>query len=604
MNDKIRNIAIIAHVDHGKTTLVDRILQLVSTQRDSQKMEERAMDSNAIEKERGITILAKNTAVFYNDYKINIVDTPGHADFGGEVERVLNMVDGVLLLVDAFEGPMPQTKYVLRKAMMRKLKPIIVINKIDREGARPKEVLEEVYDLFIDLGSSEEDLDFPVIYASSKQGYVKNDPDGEVLPMNVLVDLIIKEIKEPDASLNESLQIQISTLDYDSYVGLVSTGRIHKGSIKVNQHVEFVYGKIKESFKITKLIGYNGLRKIDIQEAFAGDIVSLAGTNNIKVGSTIGIPDLVEPLPLIKVDEPTISMNFMVNDSPLAGKEGKYLTSRHLRDRLYKEALSNVALKVEDTNTTESFKISGRGELHLAILIETMRREGFELQLSRPEVIFKEIDGVKCEPYEEVHIEVPDEYSGVVIEKLNQRYGILKNLENLPSGAVRIMYRIPSRGLLGYRGQFLTDTKGEGILYSIFDSYDKIAGSIKARRSGSIVSQEEGKAVAFALFNIQERGSLFIKPNDSIYEGMVIGIYSKQSDLVVNPMKKKQLTNMRASGSDEAVRLVPPIDMTLEKAMEFIDDDELIEITPLSIRVRKKLLTFEERKRFNKHQES
>ncbi len=601
MVEKIRNIAIIAHVDHGKTSLVDKILQHVSSERDNNKMDERALDSNELEKERGITILAKNTTVFYNDYKINIVDTPGHADFGGEVERVLNMVEGVLLLVDAFEGPMPQTKYVLKKAMAMKLKPIVVINKVDREGSDIPKVIDRIYDLFIDLNADEAQLEFPIIYTSAKQGYVLKTLESEKTDFSTLLDLIIKEIPRPNATVEEALQLQISTLSYDNYVGVVATGRIQKGSLKINQTYEMQFDDTKEIFKITRVLGYNGLRKIDIQEAFAGDIVSIAGTNNFKVGATIGEIDNVTALPKIKVDEPTISMFFMVNDSPLAGKEGKYLTSRHLRDRLYKEALSNVALKVEETETTEAFKVSGRGELHLAILIETMRREGFELQVSKPQVIIKEIDGKKLEPYEEVTIEVPEEFSGVVIDKLNQRFGIMQVMEAVSSTTTRLVYRIPSRGLLGYRSQFLTDTKGAGILYTIFDGYDKLVGQIKKRFHGVMVSQSDGKAVAFALFNLQERGDFFIKPNDAVYEGMIVGTYPKIVDFVVNPTKKKHLTNMRASGSDEAVRLIPVTEMTLEKGIEFIDDDELVEITPSSIRLRKKILNWTDRKRANKN---
>ena len=595
--DKIRNIAIIAHVDHGKTTLIDKILEQVTSKRDFAKLDERAMDSNDIEKERGITILAKNTAVYYKDYKINIVDTPGHADFGGEVERVLNMVDAVLLVVDAFEGPMPQTKFVLKKAMSMGLQPILVINKIDRKGADPKRVLNQVYDLFIDLDADDEQLEFPIIYASAKEGYVRVEPDSENVDMAVLLDMVIREIKPPEGDLNKPLQLQISTLDYDNYVGVVATGRIKNGTIKVNQIVEGLYKDKKVNFKVTKLLGYDGLKKIDVPQADAGDIISFSGTNDFKVGMTIGEKGLVEPLPLIKVDEPTISMYFMVNNSPFAGKEGKYLTSRHIKDRLDKEILSNVALHVEATDTTEAFKVSGRGELHLSVLVENMRREGYELQLSRPQVIIKEVDGQKMEPYESVTIEVPEPMSGAVIEKLNKRFGKMQEMEMQSGGIVRMVYIIPSRGLLGYRAQFMTDTKGEGVLYSVFDSYGPVVGSIQGRSQGAIVSISGGKAVAYAIFNLQDRGQFFITHNDPVYEGMIIGINPKKIDLVVNPTKTKKLTNVRSSGTDEAVKLVTPLEMDLEKAIDFIEDDELVEVTPQSVRIRKRILSELDRRR-------
>jgi GTP-binding protein len=595
--DKIRNIAIIAHVDHGKTTLIDKILEQVTSKRDFAKLDERAMDSNDIEKERGITILAKNTAVYYKDYKINIVDTPGHADFGGEVERVLNMVDAVLLVVDAFEGPMPQTKFVLKKAMSMGLQPILVINKIDRKGADPARVLNQVYDLFIDLDADDNQLEFPIIYASAKEGYIRVSADSENVDMSVLLDMVIKEIKPPTGDLNKDLQVQISTLDYDNYVGVIATGRIKNGTIRVNQMVEGLYEERRVNFKVTKLLGYEGLKKIDIEEASAGDIVSFSGTNDFKVGMTIGIKDKVEPLPLIKVDDPTISMYFMVNDSPFAGKEGKFLTSRHIKDRLDKEILSNVALHVESTGTTESFKVSGRGELHLSILVENMRREGYELQLSRPQVIIKEINGEKMEPYESVTIEVPEVMSGSVIEKLNKRFGKMQEMEMQSGGIVRMIYIIPSRGLLGYRSQFMTDTKGEGVLYSVFDSYGPIVGEIMGRTQGALISQSSGKAVAYSIFKLQDRGQFFITHNDPIYEGMVIGINPKKLDMAVNPTKTKQLTNVRSSGTDEAVKLTTPIEMGLEKAIDFIEDDELVEVTPLSVRIRKRVLSELDRRR-------
>jgi len=595
--DKIRNIAIIAHVDHGKTTLIDKILQQVTSKRDFEKLDERAMDSNDIEKERGITILAKNTAIDYKDYKINIVDTPGHADFGGEVERVLNMVDAVLLVVDAFEGPMPQTKFVLKKAMSMGLQPLLVINKIDRKGSDAERVLDQVYDLFIDLDATDEQLEFPVIYGSAKEGYVRLEPESENLEMSALLDMVIDIIRPPEGDLNKDLQVQISTLDYDNYIGVVATGRIKNGSIKVNQVLEGLYGDEKVNFKVTKLLGYNGLERVDIKEAFAGDIISFSGTNDFKVGMTIGVKGLVEPLPLIKVDEPTISMFFMVNDSPFAGQEGKYLTSRHIKDRLDKEILSNVALHVEPTATTEAFRVSGRGELHLSVLVENMRREGYELQLSRPQVIVKTIDGQKMEPYESVTIEVPEPSSGAVIEKLNRRFGKMQEMEMQSGNIVRMVYIIPSRGLLGYRAQFMTDTKGEGVLYSAFDSYGPVVGDIKGRSQGAIVSQSGGKCIAYSIFNLQDRGQFFVTHNDPVYEGMVIGMNPKKLDLVVNPTKGKKLTNVRSSGTDEAVKLTTPLEMGLEKAIDFIEDDELVEVTPMSIRVRKRILSELDRRR-------
>ncbi len=598
MIEKIRNIAIIAHVDHGKTTLIDKLLQEVTSKRDFEKMDTRAMDSNELEKERGITILSKNTTIYYNDHKINIVDTPGHADFGGEVERVLNMVDAVLLLVDAFEGPMPQTKYVLNKAMSMGLKTIVVMNKIDRPHTEPDRVLDDIYDLFIDLGADDEQLEFPVIYASAKEGFVRKEADSENLPMSVLLDLIIDEIAPPKGDKNKDLLLQVSTLDYDSYVGLTATGRILNGEMKVNQTLEAVYKDKTFQFKVTKLIAYNGLSKIDVQSAAAGDIVTFSGSNSFKVGMSIGEINKTKPLKLIEIDQPTISMYFMVNNSPFAGNEGKFLTSRQIKERLDKEILSNVALKVEETNTTESFKVSGRGELHLSILIETMRREGYELQISRPEVIFKKDENGKVtEPYELLYIEVPEPSSGIVIQKLNQRFGLLQSMELMSSGNMKIVYKIPSRGLLGYRSQFLTDTKGEGILYSVFDSYDKLTGDVKGRNQGSIISQSQGKANAYALFNLQDRGQFFIHPNEEVYEGMIIGTSAKGVDVIANPTKAKKLTNVRASGSDEAIKLSPPVKMSLEQSIDFINDDELVEITPTKIRIRKKILSEVERRR-------
>jgi len=598
MIEKIRNIAIIAHVDHGKTTLIDKLLEVVSTDRDYAKMATRAMDSNDLEKERGITILSKNTTIYYKEHKINIVDTPGHADFGGEVERVLNMVDSVLLLVDAFEGPMPQTKYVLTKAMKMGLKPIVVMNKIDRPHTNPEKVLDDIYDLFIDLGADDDQLEFPLIYASAKEGFVRLEADSENLDMSVLLDMIIKDIPAPKGDSTKDLQLQVSTLDYNNYVGLTATGRVLNGKLTVNQMVEAAYKEKRFKFKITKVIGYNGLNKVDIETAEAGDIVTFSGTNSFKVGMTIGEVNKVVPLPLIDIDQPTISMFFMVNNSPFAGNDGKFLTSRQIKDRLDKEILSNVALQVSPTETTEAFKVSGRGELHLAILIETMRREGYELQISRPHVIYNtDKNGVKTEPYELLNIEVPDASSGIVIEKLNKRFGMLQSMEMLPSGNMKMIYRIPSRGLLGYRSQFLTDTKGEGILYSIFDGYDKVAGDIKGRIQGSIISQTRGKANAYALFNLQDRGQFFIDAGEEIYEGMIIGFTPKSVDVIANPTKAKKLSNVRASGTDEAIKLSPPIRMSLEKAIDFIDDDELVEVTPKNIRIRKKILSELDRRR-------
>lgn len=597
MIEKIRNIAIIAHVDHGKTTLVDKLLQVVSSERDTERMAERAMDSNDLEKERGITILSKNTTIYYQDHKINIVDTPGHADFGGEVERVLNMVDSVLLLVDAFEGPMPQTKYVLQKAMMKGLKPIVVINKIDRDNAQPEVVLEKLYDLLIELDADEDQLEFPFIYASAKEGYIKKTPNGPEETMVNLLDMVIEHVAAPKGDPEKSLQLQLSTLDYNNYVGVIGTGRISNGSVQMNQTLEMNYDGKKIPFKITKIIGYDGLKRIDCTEAFAGDIVTIAGSNEFKVGATIGLPGAVEPLPLIEVDQPTLSMTFMVNDSPLAGTEGKFLTSRHLRDRLEREALANVALRVEETDSTEKLKVSGRGELHLSVLVETMRREGFELQLSRPEVIIKEVDGIRMEPYEEIVIDVPEEFSGTVIEKLNKRMGMLQGMEPSSGNTVKIIYRIPAKNLIGYRSEFLTDTKGEGVLYSIFDGYDKLLGDVRNRKNGVLISGDFGKAIPYALFHLQDRGIFFVNPGDSVYEGQVIGIHTRGPDLVVNPTKQKKLTNVRASGTDEAVRILAPIEMSLEKAMEFIGEDEYVEVTPLAIRIRKKLLSANDRKR-------
>lgn len=596
----VRNIAIIAHVDHGKTSLVDAMLRQGGIFRDNEVVQERVMDSNALERERGITILSKNTAVKYNDITLNIVDTPGHADFGGEVERVLKMVDGVLLVVDAFEGPMPQTKFVLKKALDLHLKPIVAVNKIDRPGARPLEVVDEVLDLFIELGADEEQLEFPVIYTSAKLGIAKLDINGESDNIQPLFETIAKYVPAP-VGYEDGLQLLISTIDYDEYVGRIAIGKIEKGIINQGQQVVLCTKDNKfMPVKISKLYKYQGLKRVEENQAKLGDIVAVSGISNINIGETISHIDNPEPLPFVNIDEPTISMTFCVNDSPFAGQEGEFVTSRHLRDRLFKEIETNVSLRVEETGSADAFKVSGRGELHLSILIETMRRQGYEFQVSRPEVINKEINGVKCEPIELLTIDVPEEFIGTVIEKLGTRKGEMINMTSANSGYTRIEFKIPARGLIGYRSEFMTDTKGNGIMNHLFADYEPYKGEIYSRQRGSLVAFEKGEAVTYGIFNAQERGKIFIEPGVKVYEGMIVGENSRIDDIVVNVCKKKHITNMRASGSDEALRLVPPVKLSLEQALEFIADDELVEITPINIRMRKRILSKDLRAKANK----
>ena len=597
-NPKIRNIAIIAHVDHGKTTLVDALLKQSHVFRDNEQVAERVMDSNDQEKERGITILAKNTAVMYNGIKINIVDTPGHADFGGEVERVLKTVDGVLLLVDAFEGAMPQTREVLKKSLALNLKPIVVINKIDRPGAQPQKVLDQVMELFIELDANDDQLDFPVVYTSAKNGVAKmnlSDPDGD---MSCLFETIIKTINPPACDENGTMQMLVSNIDYDDYVGRIAVGRLERGIIKNGMPVSICEkdDKISQG-KISKVYTHMGLKKVEVEEATAGDIIEVAGLSQIHIGDTICEFDHPEKIPFVDIDEPTVSMTFSVNNGPFAGREGQFITSRHLRDRLFKELDRNVSLRVEETSSPDSFIVSGRGELHLSVLIETMRREGYELLVSRPKVIMKEINGVKCEPIERLVVNVPDDCVGNVIEKLGRRKGEMVNMEPAEPGHTKIEFKIPSRGLIGYRTEFLTDTKGEGVMNSIFDSYEPYKGEIVARTRGTIVAFENGTSITYGLYNAQDKGELFIGPGVEVYEGMIVGLNSRGEDLAINVCKEKHLTNTRASGSDDALHLVPPIQMSLEKAIEFIQDDELVEVTPKSIRLRKKILDNKERER-------
>ena len=597
-NEKIRNIAIIAHVDHGKTTLVDALLRQSHVFRDNEQVQERVMDSNDQEKERGITILAKNTAVMYNDIKINIVDTPGHADFGGEVERVLKTVDGVLLLVDAFEGAMPQTREVLKKSLALNLKPIVVINKIDRPGAEPQKVLDQVMELFIELEANDDQLDFPVVYASAKNGVAKmnlSDPDGD---MSCLFETIIKTINPPACDENGTMQMLVSNIDYDDYVGRIAIGRLERGVIKTGMPVSICEKEDKISQgRISKLYTHMGLKKVEVDEVKAGDIIEIAGIPQIHIGDTICDFEHPEKIPFVDIDEPTVSMTFSVNNGPFAGREGQFITSRHLRDRLFKELDRNVSLRVEETASPDSFIVSGRGELHLSVLIETMRREGYELLVSRPKVIIKEINGVKCEPIERLVVNVPDDCVGNVIEKLGRRKGEMVNMEPAEAGHTKIEFKIPSRGLIGYRTEFLTDTKGEGTMNSIFDSYEPYKGDIVARTRGTIVAFEKGTSITYGLYNAQDKGELFIGPGVDVYEGMIVGINSRGEDLAINVCKEKHLTNTRASGSDDALHLVPPLQMSLEKAIEFIQDDELVEVTPKSIRLRKKILDNKERER-------
>lgn len=588
---KLRNIAIIAHVDHGKTTLVDQMLKQSGIFRSNEAIAERVMDSNDLERERGITILSKNTAVMYKDIKINIVDTPGHADFGGEVERILMMVDGVLLLVDAFEGCMPQTRFVLKKALKLGKKPIVVVNKVDRPGSRPDEVVDEVLDLFIELGADESQIEFPVVYASGKSGYAYVSDDDSKDNLKPLFETIINEVPCPKGDPNGPLQILISNIDYDDYVGRIGVGRVERGLVKTNQNVSLCTrdGDVK-NVKIGKIYKFEGLKRAEAEEAGLGEIISISGITDLNIGETLCDTDHIEALPFVKIDEPTVSMNFMVNNSPFAGREGKFVTSRNVRDRLFKEVETNVSMRVEETDSADTFKVSGRGELHLSILIETMRREGYEFQVSRPQVIMKEIDGVKCEPIEILAIEVPEEYVGAVIEKIGARKAEMINMTPKEGSMTMLEFRVPSRGIIGYRSEFLTDTNGKGILNQIFDSYEPYKGEIVQRRHGSLVAHETGTSTGYGLFAAQDRGRLFIGPGVDVYEGMVVGSTPKAEDITVNVCKKKHVTNMRASGSDEALKLTPPSILSLEQAIEFIDEDELLEVTPKSIRIRKRIL--------------
>ncbi|MBG8857384.1 translational GTPase TypA [Neisseria meningitidis] len=595
---QIRNIAIIAHVDHGKTTLVDQLLRQSGTFRANQQVDERVMDSNDLEKERGITILAKNTAIDYEGYHINIVDTPGHADFGGEVERVLGMVDCVVLLVDAQEGPMPQTRFVTKKALALGLKPIVVINKIDKPSARPSWVIDQTFELFDNLGATDEQLDFPIVYASGLSGFAKLEETDESNDMRPLFDTILKYTPAPSGSADETLQLQISQLDYDNYTGRLGIGRILNGRIKPGQTVAVMnHDQQIAQGRINQLLGFKGLERVPLEEAEAGDIVIISGIEDIGIGVTITDKDNPKGLPMLSVDEPTLTMDFMVNTSPLAGTEGKFVTSRQIRDRLQKELLTNVALRVEDTADADVFRVSGRGELHLTILLENMRREGYELAVGKPRVVYRDIDGQKCEPYENLTVDVPDDNQGAVMEELGRRRGELTNMESDGNGRTRLEYHIPARGLIGFQGEFMTLTRGVGLMSHVFDDYAPVKPDMPGRHNGVLVSQEQGEAVAYALWNLEERGRMFVSPNDKIYEGMIIGIHSRDNDLVVNPLKGKKLTNIRASGTDEAVRLTTPIKLTLEGAVEFIDDDELVEITPQSIRLRKRYLSELERRR-------
>ena len=597
-NQKIRNVAIIAHVDHGKTTLVDAMLRQSGIFRANEQVAERVMDSNDLEKERGITILSKNTAVHYKDIKINIVDTPGHADFGGEVERVLKMVDGVVLLVDAFEGAMPQTREVLKKSLALKLKPIVVINKIDRPGAQPLKVVDSVLDLFIELGADDDQLEFPVVYASGKQGTATLDLDKPGENLECLFETIINEIEAPACDMDGTMQMLVSNIDYDDYIGRISIGRVERGAIDLNMPVAICKSEDKVlNARVAKLYVYDGLKRVEVEHADAGDIVALSGVADINIGDTICDYEHPEKIPFVDIDEPTVSMTFSVNNGPFAGKEGQFVTSRHIRDRLFKELDRNVSLRVKEADTPDSFEVSGRGELHLSVLIETMRREGFELLVSRPKVIFKEIDGVKCEPMERLVVNVPDDCVGNVIEKLGRRKAEMLNMEPAEDGHTKIEFKIPARGIIGYRTEFLTDTKGEGTMNHIFDCYEPYKGDVQARVRGTIVAFENGKSITYGLYNAQDKGDLFIGPGVEVYEGMIVGLNSRSEDLAINVCKEKHLTNTRASGSDEALRLVPPIQMSLEKAIEFIQDDELVEITPKSIRLRKKILNNKDRER-------
>lgn len=594
--ENLRNVAIIAHVDHGKTTLVDQLLRQSGVFRENEAVAERVMDSNDLERERGITILSKNTAVMYNGTKINIVDTPGHADFGGEVERILMMVDGVLLLVDAFEGCMPQTRFVLKKALNLGKKPIVVLNKIDRPGARPDEVVDEVLDLFIELGADDDQLEFPVIYASARDGYASTDPHNMGTDMKPLFEAIINEVPAPKGELDGEMQILFSNIDYDDYVGRIGIGRVERGSVKSGQNaVLCCRDGSNKNVKITKLYQFEGLKRVECDSAQLGDIICVSGITDLNIGETACSPDKVEPLPFVKIDEPTVSMMFMVNNSPFAGREGKYVTSRNIRDRLFKEVETNVALRVEETESADTFRVSGRGELHLSILIETMRRENYEFQVSRPSVIMKKIDGVLCEPIEYLIIEVPENYVGSVMEKLGSRKAELVNMGTRESGITHIEFKIPARGIMGYRSEFMTDTNGNGIMNHVFDGYEPYKGEIVSRHQGSLIAHETGQTSTYGLFAAQERGRLFIGAGVEVYEGMICGASPKAEDLVVNVCKKKHITNTRASGSDDALKLTPHTVLSLEQCLEFIADDELVEVTPNSIRMRKMILNKEQR---------
>ncbi|NMP37955.1 MAG: translational GTPase TypA [Clostridiales bacterium] len=593
--ENLRNVAIIAHVDHGKTTLVDQLLRQSGIFRANEQVEERVMDSNDLERERGITILSKNTSVHYKDTKINIVDTPGHADFGGEVERIMMMVDGVLLLVDAFEGCMPQTRFVLKKALALGKKAIVVINKIDRPGARPAEVIDEVLDLFIELGANDDQLDFPVVYASAREGYSSLNPDDREGDMRPLFDSILENIEPPEGDMNGPLQVLFSSLDYDDYIGRIGVGRVERGSVKEGESVVLCKTDgSHENVKISRLYQFEGLRRVEVQSAQMGDLVAVSGIADLNIGETACDPEHLEPLPFVKIDEPTISMNFMVNDSPFAGREGKFVTSRNIRARLFKEVETNVSMRVEETETTDSFKVSGRGELHLSILIETMRRQGYEFQVSRPKVIFKnDENGKLLEPMELLIVEVPEAYVGAVMEKVGSRKGELENMDVRDGGSTHIEFKIPARGLIGYRSEFMTDTNGNGIMNNLFAGYEPYKGDIQMRERGSIVVHEAGETTGYGLFNTQDRGRLFVGPGVPVYEGMIVGECAKNEDVVCNVCKKKQMTNTRASGSDDALHLVPPSVLSLEQSMEFIGDDELVEVTPESIRLRKRVLSKE-----------
>jgi GTP-binding protein len=599
MLDKLRNIAIIAHVDHGKTTLVDQLLKQSGTFGEWETVAERVLDSNDLERERGITILAKNTAIEWRGYRINIVDTPGHADFGGEVERVLSMVDSVLLLVDAVDGPMPQTRFVTQKAFAMGLHPIVVINKIDRPGNRPNWVLDQTFDLFDRLGATDEQLDFPVIYASALHGYAGLEPDVRMGDMTPLFQAIVRHVSPPQVDLEGPFQMQISSLDYSAYVGAIGIGRIQRGTVKTNLPVEIIDREgSRRKGRVLQVMGFIGLKRTEIPEARAGDIIAVSGIDNLRISDTLCDPSRVEGLPPLTVDEPTVSMTFQVNNSPFAGREGKYVTSRQLRERLFRELIHNVALRVEEGEDPDKFKVSGRGELHLSILIENMRREGYELGVSRPEVIVKEINGELCEPYEQFVADVEEQHQGAVMEKLGERKGDLSNMIPDGKGRVRLEYAIPSRGLIGFQTEFMTATSGTGLMYHVFDHYGPIKkGAVVHRNNGVLIATGVGRALGYALFKLQERGRLFIGPGTEVYEGMVIGIHCRENDLVVNPLKAKQLTNIRAAGSDENILLTPPLQLSLEQALEFISEDELVEVTPKHIRLRKKFLLEHERKR-------